>query len=264
MASWVERRWDAAVTLFARHPKKSAAIGLAGAWYPLIFDLSKGFASLLPTWPAVVQAWEAMNWPDWSVTWVTGPIGTGILLLLWWQTRQGRRPFASGGAWERQYSARLKEVHAQEEVDAINKAQEEATRAKTEKDEAIRALKEIKRQYALERVAAFSKMRFGALKVAVTIRFAAYGGDYLLAKQVEKIFEECGWTVDLDGSNQPVLPQAGAFKVVFASGHTLSFNGVAQAFSEGDLLEVPVGQTQWNAVDSHRLVVQILPSAPNT
>ena len=102
------------------------------------------------------------------------------------------------------------------------------------------------------------------VKPIVTIRSAAYGHDYALVREIERIFKEfTGWAVTLDGTNNPMLPQAEQFKVVFESGLTMSFDVIAHAFADGDLLGVPVGRAQSDRSDHHRLVITVLPSAPS-
>src|SRR5688572_7584303 len=83
MAPVVERWWDSAAALVRRHPKKIAAIGLAGAWYQPVGDVLRALVTLLPSPSAIAEVFRSGSWPDWSVSWVTGPVGTVLLLLLW-------------------------------------------------------------------------------------------------------------------------------------------------------------------------------------
>ena len=103
-------------------------------------------------------------------------------------------------------------------------------------------------------------MRLGDVKPEVKIRFFGYGRDYALVQEIEKLFKEhTDWTVALDGTNNPVLRPDPKFKVVFESGLFGSFNRVAAAFSEGELLKVPIGWASSDRQDHHRLIVLIAP-----
>jgi hypothetical protein len=99
-------------------------------------------------------------------------------------------------------------------------------------------------------------------KPIVTIRSAAYGNDYKLVEQIQRIVQEdLQWEVTLDGKNDPMLKQAKDFKVVFESGLTQSFDPICTAFAVGDFLGVTVGRESSDRTDYHHLVIKVLPSA---
>ena len=138
------------------------------------------------------------------------------------------------------------------------------SRLRQERDTAVATVKQVKRDYGLTILRMLSGMRFrGGEKPTVVIRFARYEHDYKLAREIEKIFRDVtDWNVTLDGSNTPVLHPDDRFKVIFESGLTMSFEKVTAAFSEGDLLGVPVGQRVADRGDEDRLVVEVLPGDP--
>jgi len=131
---------------------------------------------------------------------------------------------------------------------------------------AVKALTDGKERWAHERLLMYSGLRFGdggAVKPVVVVRFVKYGSDYQLAKLIEKILGDfTSWEVTLDHANSPVLPPMDDFKVIFESGPFRSFDKVAFAFSDGNLLGVSVGaECDINRSDEHRLVIKILPAS---
>ena len=96
--------------------------------------------------------------------------------------------------------------------------------------------------------------------VRVTVRFASYD-DYALAQQIETILKEhTGWTVTLDGRNDPVIRPNQRFKVIFESRFNGTFNEVAAAFGEGPLLPCSVGVRNADRFDQEHLIVEVLPT----
>jgi hypothetical protein len=78
---------------------------------------------------------------------------------------------------------------------------------------------------------------------SVLIRYGGHGPDYALVKQIEGIFEECtGWHPVVDGKNDPLLRPDARFKVVFETSGPCLAQRVAQAFHQGELLSVSVGE----------------------
>lgn len=126
-------------------------------------------------------------------------------------------------------------------------------------------LRTTKRRFAHDQLRGISRMSFANdLRPTVTIRSAAYGTDHALVQEIENIIKEfLGWPVSKDGSNNPMLPQADKCKVVFESGNTLSFEPMANAFAEGDLLGVPVCRAVSGREDHYCLVIKVLPSPPS-
>src|SRR4030095_2921384 len=129
-----------------------------------------------------------------------------------------------------------------------------------ERNQCLEAFKKYKGAIARERIAALATMTFNRQKPSITIKFASYGRDYALLKDLERILTESGRTVSLDRSNNPALPQAQEYKVIFESGLTTSFGPLAGAFSEGELLGVPIGASTADRHDVHHLVIKVLPS----
>jgi len=166
----------------------------------------------------------------------------------------------AGESSERHVEQALAHALAQEErlVSLANELQAE----KIAHGQSQATIKKLKTDHALEQVSICSQMRFNGTSPTLTVRFAAYGTDYALVKQIEKIFADCGWKVHLDGTNNPVLPQADQFKVIFESPGTPSFDRLAFEFSNADLLGVPVGKSMGDRSDFHHLVIKVLPSPP--
>ncbi len=216
------------------------------------------------------------------MSWVTGPLGTGLLPLLWWQARQGKGPFATGGAWERNYAER--DVAAGErpsrpdpERDSLRKTLEE-TQVDRERLRGLlggaeQALATCKRAFALARIAWFGE-RFRmniehqrALvplqplpDVRVTVRFAVYD-DFALAQQIKAILEEhARWEVTLDNRNAPVIKPEDRFKVIFESSESGTFNDVACAFEDGSLIPCSIGVRRADRPDQGHLIVEVLPT----
>lgn len=100
--------------------------------------------------------------------------------------------------------------------------------------------------------------------VRATVRFAVYS-DLDLAQNVVKILREStGWPVEIDGSNKPTLMRdTNGFKVVFDIGPMRTFNEIACAFSDGELLGegIKVGQKTPDARydEMEHLIIDILP-----
>jgi hypothetical protein len=164
-------------------------------------------------------------------------------------------------------------ANVKEEITATNVIVENLTK---ERDDAIKALKEKKREYAIETLERYSHMRFRReeagqredtkdteIQTTVTVRYADYGEDHDLAQRIRNIFEgNVRWPVTLDSSNKPSLPRADTVKVVFDVADTyFTYGPLVHAFAEGDLLGVPIGKRQMTGrADLHHLIVLVLPS----
>lgn len=132
-----------------------------------------------------------------------------------------------------------------------------------ERDAAVAALKAKKQEYAMDTLSRYSNIRFGDnVKPRVTVRHVSYDSDYEIAQQLKTLFTNTvGWTVTIDASNVPALDRAGRFKVVFDVGMTaITYGDLVHAFSEGELLGVPVGIKQFtDREDSDHLIIEVLP-----
>lgn len=227
------------------------------AWRLLskISDLDFLFNSIAKAKPHVMEFLPVVR--DWGWT-------VGVALFAWAYV-DGRRASTAGIKVDEEQSQLTDSVARQTERCEKLKVALEATQRERE---ALRgdlgmtqdALRTMKRGFAIERLGWVSRASFDGTKPTVTIRFATYGNDYKLAKEIEAVFTEfCGWPVTTDATNSPTLPQADKFKVVFDVGFTLSFDAVIASFSQ--LLDVTVGKSQSQRDDYHRLIVNVLPSA---
>jgi len=255
------------------------AIGLAGSWYEAIFDSAGGLWSLVPSGATVTQLLYAVSWPDWSVSWVTGPLGTGLLLLIWWRTRHGIGPLATSGKSDQLPETRPSYANQSRETlrKALTETEQDHERLRGLLGAAEEARRACKREFAEAKVKWFSARveqnierarREGKdlLDMHATVRFAVYT-DLALAQAVVKILKELtGWAVEIDGSNKPTLmPSAKGFKVIFDVGPFRTFDQVASAFSEGELLgaDVKVGvRITDHFDDQEHLIVEVLPVTP--
>ena len=132
------------------------------------------------------------------------------------------------------------------------------------RDKAMADLKDRQNVYALETLRRYAGFKFdNGLRPRVTIRYSSYGKDWELAQAVKALVDQhLRWPVTLDASNVPALPRAESFKVVFDLGMTgFIYGDLVHAFSEGNLLGVPVGQRQFvERADNENLIVLVLPS----
>lgn len=126
-------------------------------------------------------------------------------------------------------------------------------------------LKDVRAEHATRILSRYENLRFREnVKPRVTIRFRDYGQDHVIAEKIEGLFTQyVKWHVTKDASNNPALPRAEQFKVVFDVGDTfISYNELINAFSEGDLLGVSIGaMAMTGRTDVENLVVLVLPSA---
>jgi len=157
----------------------------------------------------------------------------------------------------------------QESLGALSKEKKhlagERERILNERDVAVTALNDKKREYAIETLARCSRLRFeGGVVPNVIIRYGSYGYDDDLAFRIKALFDEhVKWPVTLDASNRTALPRAEEFKVVFDVGMTvMTYGDLVHAFADGNLLGVTVGVRQgFDREDSQNLIVMVLPSA---
>jgi hypothetical protein len=163
------------------------------------------------------------------------------------------------------YSLRLRSLraHAQELLAA---ATQRSDRSAAELEMVTAAFNERKRAYALDVFRRHAGLRLHDDRVPrVTVRFVGYGEDYDIVQKIKThVAVHLNWPVDVDGSNSPALLRAtDEYKVVFDLGLTGNiFGEVAGAFSEGNLLGVPIGfQTFSERRDYENLIVKVLPSA---
>jgi len=134
-----------------------------------------------------------------------------------------------------------------------------------ERDGVVAAMKQLKHHHAIEVLQRHStRKRTDGVSERVTIRYGNYGKDYEIAQTIERLFNEhVKWPVTLDASNNPALPRAEGFKVVFDHGMTFhAYAELTHAFSEGNLLGVTVGQRSLTPrEDTEHLIVLVLPSS---
>jgi hypothetical protein len=149
-----------------------------------------------------------------------------------------------------------------------NSLNSELRRVAQEREHFRKKLVETKERFGYERLEMYSGMRFddGKTSPIVTVRFAhsgSYGGDYDIAKKIEKILNECTrWEVNIDGSNTPTLDPAGEHKVLFDSSWSQSFDRIGAAFRSGELLGegISVAWSTSDRNDHHHLIIKVLPS----
>jgi hypothetical protein len=134
---------------------------------------------------------------------------------------------------------------------------------RNERDAAINGEIDTKLRFGRERLVFFSNFKFGGIDPAVTIRYVGHGPDYAIVQQIEKIFAEFAprWKVDVDGSNKPALRPDATFKVVFELDGPEAMRPVVTAFVSGQLLRVPMGERIGDRLDSHHLIIDVLPDA---
>jgi len=96
----------------------------------------------------------------------------------------------------------------------------------------------------------------------VLIRFVGHGDDHKIVEEIEKIINTyAGWKIERDGTNNPPLPRAKDFKVLFETGYSTVIDEVALAFSEADLLGgVKVSGVLVDQFEQRRIVIRVLPS----
>ena len=147
----------------------------------------------------------------------------------------------------------------------LSDMQQQIEEIKKELDLAVVSLKDKKREYAMEVLEQYSNLvpREGTPPITVTVRYANYGHDYDIAQRIQGLFTQyVKWPVALEASNNPALPRADKFKVVFDVGSTyFTYARLVHAISDGDLLGVPVGKLDFVDRDNpHHLIVLVLPS----
>jgi hypothetical protein len=158
----------------------------------------------------------------------------------------------------------LQEIAEEHKEMALNQAELIA-----ERDAAIAALKDRRNEYASETFSRYSHLKFkrdgGDVQPHVTIRYCSYGGDLDIAKKMQGVFERViHWPVVMDAANNPPLPRADQFKVIFDHGMAvMTFGDLERAFRESDVLEgIAIGHYQFvDREDSYHLIVSVLPSA---
>lgn len=189
---------------------------------------------------------QSVVWPSrglWAVT--TAAVIVALVAL---QRSRSRRLDATAAA---------KRVDGmQEKLDAIKA---ELQSMKGERDTVTETLKRTKKEYALEALRRCSNVRVDGATPLVTIMFAPVYNEPAVA-EIQRLFERhVQWRTKLSQSNN--LPLAGQFKVVFDVGRAaLTYSELIRAFSEGDLLGVPVGCEQTERPDTQNLIVLVLPS----
>ena len=143
---------------------------------------------------------------------------------------------------------------------ALQEAQQERESLRGQLGHAQHDWLAIKEQFALARIGWFARTaKAWESPVTVTIRFADYA-DFALVKQIEAILNETGWPIVIDGGNSPVLEPSGQFKVIFESGLSAAFDPIAHAFSDGRLLQCPVGRRLADRGTMTHLVIEVLPT----
>ena len=140
----------------------------------------------------------------------------------------------------------------------------------SEHEGAVQALAVCQKNFALARLRwVAERAELNEVNVQVRIRFVDYL-DYDLAKKIESIFKEHAskWSIEIDGTNKPVLRPADEFKVVFDCGFMQSYMEVASAFSDGQLAGVSVGLRRSDRfADGDQppvLIVEVLPTIKKT
>ena len=99
--------------------------------------------------------------------------------------------------------------------------------------------------------------------VDVVVRFAT-PDDHFIAKNIQDIIQRhAGWSVTLNGSNDPPIEPNNEFKVLFESDLRKTFDEIADAFKYGNLLNYySVGVSRRHDVlkDRRHLVVVVTPA----
>lgn len=207
---------------------------------------------------------------DWG--WVAG---LGLLAHVAYDSVKHHQPAAGDREGVTEEMASLAEYRAIEQQLHECQKQVISTRAivdeKIQREDEVRgqlgraeaALKAKRREFAEYILRRHSGMTFnnGQQPATVTIRYVGHGPDMDLVEKLERILSEfCNWEPTRDGKNDPALPRAKQFKVVFESAATTSFDDLSFAFTEGDLLDgISVGKRMGDRHDSHHLIIQILP-----
>jgi hypothetical protein len=250
------------------HPAVSVPLAALGGFVSLYLLAASLWASVyvdkafLPTvWAAATSVTPTLSF---------GTVWMVILLAIFGLSVSVIGAVAVSAVQNKKMATRL-----QGEVDGLRgplaTAAEDNARLIAERDQAVVALKDKKHAYAVEILERCSNLRFKPDSITpviptVTIRYCSYGKDYELAQQIQTYFTlYAKWPVTLDGSNNPALPRADKFKVVFDVGMTvMTYGELVHAFIEGNLLGVSVGLQQFvDREDSHHLIVKVLPSTPS-
>lgn len=281
--NWFQRRWDAGLAALERHPRKAVAVGFIGGWYEVAWELAQAGWSIVPSLASISAIGAVVTWPDLSLlSWVTGPLGTGLAILVFVRTRDSssRRPFvigaepASGASRnvaskvdaDAELNRMIGEIAEREALEAALEAERQSYKeAIGERDGALQALGTCKQQFALARLrwlAERSKERNWETKV--TIRSAGYE-DFQLVERIEALFKEhTSWPVTIDTSNVPLLRPDERFKVVFVANITGPFEYLSEIFEDGRLLpQVGLGvrKVANGGVAPADVVIEVLPSA---
>ena len=149
----------------------------------------------------------------------------------------------------------------------------QSTRASSERDTLLKQLSECKRSFGVARLQHFSGRDRASIEkarldghdkkdVRVTIRFAPpYDEDYTLVKEIAAIVHRyLRWPVNIDGTNNPLIEPSITFRVRFdASFMAPSFEEVAAAFQEGELINGKVGFKTSNRDDDEHLIIEVAP-----
>ena len=156
------------------------------------------------------------------------------------------------------------------ERDQLNDALQSRT---SERDTLLKQLSECKHSLGVARLLQFSDRARASIEksrsdghdsqdVHVTIRFTPpYDEDYALAKEIAAILRKYpGWPVKIDGGNDPLIEPSDTCRAIFdASFKTPSFEEVAAAFQEGELIKGPVGFRSAERDDHEHLIVEVPP-----
>jgi hypothetical protein len=266
MRPWIQSKFDAATAFFSRHPRKTIALGLAGAWYQAVIDLGKWLLGLLPARETVVQAWSVLRWPDWSVSWITGPIGTLLLLLIWRQTRQQRNALKDD--WWLHIGPDVDEAR---KIRAFPEAVAAIKTATKERDAALQEVAALKRRLSdsAAEVAICKLERLGPkyapdqfVMTNVTVRFIEFSDGPLADRIVDLFRIHARWPTTRIRDDGSDVRQTTPERVVFESGNLELVRDLHFIFNEGNLLKEPVVGREIRDRGDSDVIVTVFPRTP--
>lgn len=157
--------------------------------------------------------------------------------------------------------ALLRQAYTQRVYESGRVDRETLARYKAERDAAQAMVKATKVKFGREILMFLSGFTVNETRPSFIIRYVGHGPDHALVKQIKSILRECtGWSVDEEGKNDPILQPDERFKVVFEVNGSAMSQKIAQAFTDGELLDVPIGQVSTEPGDPAKFVIRVLPS----
>jgi hypothetical protein len=244
------------------HPAVSVPLAAIGGFVSVYLLAASLWGSVYVDKPFLPTVWAA-------ATSVTPTLSFGTVWMIILVAILGLSVSVIGAVAVSAVQNRKMATRLQGEVDGLRAllatATQDNARLTTQRDLAVVALEDKKRDFALDALRRYSRMKFDDKTPTVTIRHCSYvETDYELVEQLKNLFElYANWTVTIDGKNDPSLPRAGKCKVMFDVGCTLSYDDLLFALSQGNLLGVVIGSNKTSRLDVHNLIVEVLPSAPS-